>query len=209
MSVVFSGRLDVDVDSSQFSLRFEGDPDRRTSIEDLQAAVLREPDHPPSYEPGVETPLVESVNGDSFKFVVAREYGLTPVETVVLDAESTDDPSWEDAAELSFTATFAVVLAGWASDDPSHVLPLQEGVDYRLRYSVRGAQPSWGGDDDPDEYRIEVWPAPITPPRMLRATSQWAGYWVSHWERGGDAQLRRARVVEPWTALTHPVRDPR
>ena len=186
MTETFRQRLEVDVDYSQFELRLQDDPDREgeETIDELLGSA-REQGDPAPFEPTADTPTVQWVSPDVMQFIVAREYGSTLIETVVYDAAPDPDPAWDEVVELSFTATHTVTLAGWASVDSSDALPLDPGVSYRLRYSIRGAQASWG-EDDGDEYRVELWPSRPSEPQLIRTTSEWGAYWVDNWHERDD-----------------------
>ncbi|MBD0676813.1 hypothetical protein, partial [Streptomyces sp. CBMA156] len=91
-------------------------------------------------------------------------------------------PDWEDVVEVSFRPSGErTVLTEWGGGS-AWDLDLAE-TDHRVRYCARGIDEGRGHDtrmpDEPhaEHYLLQFWPAPPEPARVLRQTSETAGYW--------------------------------
>ena len=96
------------------------------------------------------------------------------------------DESWEDIVEASVQVSGPVLtLVRWAEAE-GLALARMAG-SYRLRYAGRGMDKAQQedtvlGPDPIDHYRIDIWPAPPAPDRVVRQTSDYAAYWHA-WAR--------------------------
>ncbi|MEV1294958.1 hypothetical protein [Pseudonocardia sp. NPDC049635] len=92
-------------------------------------------------------------------------------------------PGFPDVVEVSFTVARGPVEL--SSTDDRADLALAPDF-YRLRYSAAGMDEARamdcrvGDDPAPDRYLLQLWPAPIEPDRVVRSTSEIAGYWHSY-----------------------------
>jgi hypothetical protein len=92
---------------------------------------------------------------------------------------------YEDVVEIDLEAhTPEICLVEWG-DEAVHELPsLPAGVgNYRLRYHARrmdaAAKRGTNVEDNRivDEYLLQIWPAPPTPPASIKITSELARHW--------------------------------
>lgn len=106
--------------------------------------------------------------------------GDVSVRVELHTAAPTLDEQWEEVVEVSFHSTYDVV--GLHTFDGFFELSLPRG-QYRVRYCARGMDPAHDRGmpdaDQPaaDSYLLQLWPAPPGPDRILRQTSEIAGYW--------------------------------
>lgn len=92
------------------------------------------------------------------------------------------DPVWEDVVEVSFRPlSERSVLMEWAGEAVWE-LDLAE-TDYRVRYCAQGMDQATETDTRPDtepqvdRYLLQLWPAPLSPDRVVRQTAAIAAYW--------------------------------
>lgn len=121
--------------------------------------------------------------------VTGLHTGSVAFTVVVATSDPGPDLSYEDIVEADFTArTDELRLHEWGGEGV-HPLPrLPQGPgSYRLRYHGQGMDAAHAGGvvfpEDPavDSYLLQIWPAPVGPPAILRSTSRHAVYW-----QGGD-----------------------
>ncbi|MEV8509648.1 hypothetical protein AB0368_33140 [Actinoplanes sp. NPDC051475] len=124
--------------------------------------------------------LVTGLRSGPVGFVVERH-----------SAEPAIDGSWEEIVESSFrAASDEVVLQEWSGI--RYPLDLDPGP-YRVRYCAKGMDRGWdvetlGLDDEVvDTYLLQIWPGPPLADRIVRQTSDAAGYW--HREHGGQSTV--------------------
>jgi hypothetical protein len=103
--------------------------------------------------------------------------GRVPVEVQVLHAEPLLESDWEEAVEVSVElAGPELVVLGWGGAS-SHTVPLPIPGTYRFRYCASGMDAGrrqdtiLGDEPSPDRYRLQCWPAPMSPDAILRQTS--------------------------------------
>lgn len=87
---------------------------------------------------------------------------------------------WEEAVEVSFRHRAKKLWLGGLMSDP-HPVELPRG-EYRLRYCARGMrqgrdQDVAGKDEVVDAYLLQFWPGRAAPDRIVRQTTEIAGYW--------------------------------
>ena len=112
-----------------------------------------------------------------------RQWAELPVRVQIL-AQHPEEPdaAWGDVVELSIVAGERPAITGWGGETPT-ALPLNDGMSYRLRYLIKGAD--LARDDRPgDSYWVQLWPAPAEPPRILVQESLNGLYW--HAARGTE-----------------------
>lgn len=87
------------------------------------------------------------------------------------------EPQWEDVVEVSFVPTERTLVL--SAFEEFYDLELPADGSLRVRYSARAmdAGHSDMADNPPDEYLLELWPAPPAPEEILRETSASASYW--------------------------------
>jgi hypothetical protein len=104
----------------------------------------------------------------------------------LFEADPGPDEDWEEIVEVSLAVSGPASLVEWASDAGAP-LALAPG-SYRARYSARGMEAGreldTNVDPDPvDHYRLDLWPAPPAPDRIVKQTSETAAYWHD-WAQG-------------------------
>ncbi|GAB3263654.1 SRPBCC family protein [Nocardioides dilutus] len=140
------------------------------------------------------------------------QFGTYDVTIRVSDgaAPPSIESSWEDVSEVSVACQGPLAL-GDLEDGPGEELPVSPGA-YRLRVSARGrtesaareaqfpddAQPD-GAEEPLEHYLLELWPAAIAPPSVVREQSQFARDLVSpptpDWPVEREPGLEAARRV--------------
>lgn len=108
--------------------------------------------------------------------------GDVAVTVELHDLEPTLDGSWEEVVEASFAPTSPeVFLAQWAYEA---AWPLGlDSISYRVRYcatgmdAARAADTRLSGEQPLDRYLLQFWPGPHAPDRVVKQTSERAGYW--------------------------------
>ncbi|SNY60852.1 hypothetical protein [Paractinoplanes atraurantiacus] len=156
-------------------------------------------------EPDIKQAFAGQANGLCGAAVPGALFLMTGLRfgEVGLDVEvhATEPPlgeEWEEAVEVSFAAQpGGVRLAGWESD--GYELPVPPG-DYRVRYCARGIDEGRDvdqldeGADPVDFYLLQFWPAPPSPDRILRQTSDTEDeqYFLNKYGRTPNARLRAA-----------------
>lgn len=119
--------------------------------------------------------------------VTGLHTGAVGLAIHLFDGDPGLDDSWEEVVEVSFVvADDTAALVEWAGTD-THPLALPPGT-YRARYQARnmaaGSELDTNVEDEPvDTYRLDLWPAPAAPDRMVKQTSEVAAYWHD-WARG-------------------------
>ena len=127
--------------------------------------------------------LVQADTHSNLMFVSFQQWGDLPIDVRVLDAEpAITEETWHDVVELSITPPEPMVLDGWEDVNPLD-LGLEVQRSYRVRYSVKDADLARdiGTQEDapfPESYLIEIWPAPVSPPRVVRGESANGQYWT-------------------------------
>jgi hypothetical protein len=121
--------------------------------------------------------LVTGLHTGRVGFAVERHEGAPPV-----------DEGWEEIVEVSFTPVSSqIALVEWAGE-ASWPLEL-EPVAQRVRYCATGMEEGRARDTildgEPvlDRYRLQLWPGPPGPDRVVKQTSEVAAYW-HHFARG-------------------------
>ncbi len=107
--------------------------------------------------------------------------GVVGITITLFDADPGFEKSWEEIVEVSFQAPRGeITLMEWAADrGVGMAVPV--GF-YRARYQGRAMQAANELDtninDTPvDSYRLDLWPAPPAPDRIIKQTSTIAAYW--------------------------------
>lgn len=102
--------------------------------------------------------------------------------TVNLSTVSPDlDQSWEEIVEVSVLVPHgAITLVEWSAEHGER-MTLPPG-EYRVRCSASAMQAANELDtnvtEQPvDRYRLDLWPAPSAPDRIIKQTSEVAAYW--------------------------------
>jgi len=154
-------RYTLDVDYGQFELL------------DMRLCIRDDAGHLPglildigSFEQGI--PLI-----------VFRQYGDVPVEVTLLSAAPAPLGSdWQDVIEFSVVAGEAASISGWGGEGASE-LGLTRGVEYRVRYAVSNADGAGRVFDPPypEDYRLDLWPAPADRAVMVVGESGAGAYW--------------------------------
>jgi hypothetical protein len=102
---------------------------------------------------------------------------------------ATEDPGvdlgYDDVVEIDLEArTTEICLVEWGDEGVHELPPLPAGPgNYRLRYHARAmdeaAKVNTNIEDNRiiDEYLLQIWPAPPTPPASIKITSELARYW--------------------------------
>lgn len=91
------------------------------------------------------------------------------------------DESWEEIVEVSFQVPRgSITLVEWAADR-GIAMAVPAGA-YRGRYQARAMQAASDADPLPDaapvdSYRLDLWPAPPAPDRVVKQSSAVAAYW--------------------------------
>lgn len=107
--------------------------------------------------------------------------GIVGITIHLFDADPGIDESWEEVVEVSFQAPKgAITLMEWAADQGAR-MAVPAG-SYRARYQGRAMQTAneldTNDNDTPvDTYRLDLWPAPPAPDRVVKQTSTVAAYW--------------------------------
>ncbi len=149
------------------------DDDQLVSVEPPNSTLVTVPDQ------------ADDVGGDLW-VNTADQFGPFHVATRRFAAEPGDPgPEWEDVVEVSMITQGKVVVTEMVDNNPQIDL-LNEPGEYRLRVSARGRRIRDFADDDDEEefddgppkewYLLEVWPAPVTDPVVVRLTSPFALY---------------------------------
>lgn len=115
--------------------------------------------------------LVTGLHTGHVGFAVELHAGAPPV-----------DDGWEEVVEVSFApASARVALVEWGGA-ASRPLALAR-VGYRVRYCATGMEAGrardtlLAGEPPLDRYRLQFWPGPPGPDRVLKQTSETAAYW--------------------------------
>lgn len=101
------------------------------------------------------------------------------------DTEPAPGEEWEEIVEASFRPLGATSVRCWGGE-ASWPLDLPSDTDYRVRYNAAGMDEAGemdtilDGEPCVDRYLLQFWPAPPSPDRVVRQTSQSAAYWHAH-----------------------------
>ncbi len=133
--------------------------------------------------PGQVNGLCGARTGDGLFLITGLHTGTVPVEVEFPDVEPILEREWEDAVEVSIGLNGPdLIVLGWAGMS-THTVRLPAPGPYRVRYCAAGMDEGrrrdtrLEGEDAPDRYRLQFWPAPIGPDAILRCTSEIAAYW--------------------------------
>jgi len=148
------------------------------------------------------------VDSSTFEYgialVVFREGGTIAVDVDIFEAEPTPLGSeWQDVMECSVTAGESAWIAGWGNHGGGEI-GLVEGLSYRIRYAVSGADESDGVSDPPhpELYRVDVWRAPLAAARVMVAASAAGTYWnAQHEARAAATEVASLPEGERFRAL--------
>lgn len=107
--------------------------------------------------------------------------GVVGITINLFDTDPGIDESWEEIVEVSFQAPAGeITLVEWAADSGVG-MAVPVGF-HRARYQGRAMQSAselgTNVDDTPvDSCRLDLWPAPPAPDRIVKQTSTVAAYW--------------------------------
>lgn len=108
-----------------------------------------------------------------------RKFGTTPITLdVVAGAPGPPGDEWQQVVEVSLEAGGRLEILSWPGDqEPRSIHDVPAGP-VRLRVQWAGLVPDRfeGMDDDgnsEEHIAFVVWPAPVTPPSVLRVWSFW------------------------------------
>ncbi|NQX13741.1 hypothetical protein HQQ80_19100 [Microbacteriaceae bacterium VKM Ac-2855] len=107
--------------------------------------------------------------------------GHLRLRVVVSDAEP-ELGTWEDIIEVPFEPKTSTLSLMSLFPDATYASPLVQTMvrfelprgRHRARWSIRGFQAAWDLNSDgptPDEYQLDLWPAPSAPESVRR----WSG----------------------------------
>jgi hypothetical protein len=114
----------------------------------------------------------------AIRFIVGPERGPITVEVSMPPSVPEIDESYEDIAEISLSVPRGrVSLLTWVSSYPLPSFPPGPGT-YRVRYSVIGMNLMYA-PTPVEKYLIQLWPAPLADPRILKITSMHGRYLAS------------------------------
>ena len=132
---------------------------------------------------GQRNGLCGSAQPGGLSMVTGLHTGQVPVVIEALDHEPAVDQTWDEIVEVSvqFTET-DLVLAAFQEFIAVH-LPAVGW--YRARWHANGMDEAHAHSRAVDRYLRQLWPAPSTPDRVIRQTSENAAYW--HSAAQGDA----------------------
>lgn len=131
---------------------------------------------------GQENSICGAGDEGALVFLTASQAGLVPVSLVVLDHEPEIADQWQDIVEVSLQVTSSRnVLREWGGGK-SYAVALPADT-YRVRYLCRNCDSalnnsfaqSGPGESAPDEYRIEMWPSPLSKDRVVKVGSNFLG----------------------------------
>ncbi|WP_018635166.1 hypothetical protein [Parafrankia elaeagni] len=165
MRILFSG--EVSVHYSQLTVESQRD----SLIPDLSTAFH-----------GHQNGLCGSAVAGALFLITGLHTGRVGFTVELHDGPPPIDGSWEEIVEVSYEPASAdVLLLQWAGEA---WWPLDlDQTTYRVRYSGAGMDAAKAADtrlsDTPqlDRYRLQFWPGPAAPDRVIRQTSAIAAYW--------------------------------
>lgn len=115
--------------------------------------------------------------------VTGLHTGEVPVDVTWHEGEPALADEWEDVVEVSFDVPASSMVL--ISFDDAIELELGAGGPHRVRYCASGLDAAHQmdtpeeGEDAPDRYAIQLWPAESRPDEIVRQTSGHAAYWHS------------------------------
>lgn len=143
--------------------------------------------------------LIERLDIASILVRVPAQAPLIDVEILVHDRlPESPTPEWEDVAEISaLIPPEGLLLTGWERE-PSHPVPLTLEGSRRIRYSIAGADLAASNPaSDPGRYRLEFWPQPVTPARLVRLQSTFMRRRLATWRNPGTGMPDTYPVEAP------------
>lgn len=107
---------------------------------------------------------------------ITHQWGSAEFTVTVADRDpGADREGYEDIVEVAYVSgSGRLVLAGFSFDEHvMHPLPaLPAGpAAYRVRYHVKGMDME-GTEESPDDHYLQIWPAPIADPVVVKATTR-------------------------------------
>lgn len=100
--------------------------------------------------------------------------GPVPLTVTLHEVEPPVGEDWQDVAEVPWECD-GTPAAVWAFETGAQLETLPAGT-YRVRWSASGVDAAHDltrspGDPVVDRYALDLWPAPVAPPRLLRRTA--------------------------------------
>ncbi len=163
----FESHSVVAADFSQFYVRIRGGLSPVADDDELSLAYYFEPNS-------------SQVPNGLLLLSAARQWGYLPVTVrVTAMRPSALESSWRDVVEISLCATDHVTVTGWEETGLEEALPLIDGRNYRLRYSISDADDV---DDDlsvspREKYLVELWPEEFSPAAVITQLTKKGRYW--------------------------------
>ncbi|MGW5259962.1 hypothetical protein ACWEQG_03255 [Microbispora sp. NPDC004025] len=154
----------------------------QVEVEDCGVAYLADDE----FSEGVETPaqsarIIEVEKGFA-TLHITHQWGPAHFTVTVADRDpGADREGYEDIVEVSYvTGAGRLAMTGFSFGEhvmcPLPALPAGPGA-YRIRYHVKGMDTE-GTQDTVDDHYLQIWPAPVGDPVVVKATTEAFEYFL-------------------------------
>ncbi|MBX6386611.1 MAG: hypothetical protein IRZ07_27160 [Microbispora sp.] len=131
------------------------------------------------YREGMDTPAqsagIIEVEEHCVTLYITHQWGPADFTVTIADRDpGPDREGYEDIVEVGYVSgTGRLVMTGFSFDEhvlsPLPALPAGPGA-YRIRYHVKGMDTE-GTEDATDDHYLQIWPAPLADPAVVKATT--------------------------------------
>ncbi|GII03802.1 hypothetical protein [Planobispora takensis] len=114
---------------------------------------------------------------------ITHQWGPADFTVTIADRDpGADLAAYEDIVEIGYVSVSGEVeMSGFTYDAvamrPLPPLPAGPGT-YRIRYHVKNMDWEGAGDDGIDDHYLQIWPAPLGDPVVVKATSDASQYFL-------------------------------
>ncbi|MEV4458472.1 hypothetical protein [Microbispora sp. NPDC049633] len=154
----------------------------QVEVEDCGIAYLADAEFKEDVKAPVQSARIIEVDKGYATLHITHQWGPADFTVTVADRDpGADREVYEDIVEVSYVSgSGRLEMTGFSFDEhvmcPLPALPAGAGP-YRVRYHVKGRDTE-GTQDAVDDHYLQIWPAPIGDPVVVKATTETAEYFL-------------------------------
>ncbi|MEN3535743.1 hypothetical protein AAH991_11565 [Microbispora sp. ZYX-F-249] len=154
----------------------------QVEVEDCGTAYLADGESIEDVETPAHSAGIIEVEKSCVTLRITHQWGPADFTVTVADRDpGADREGYEDIVEVSYVSgSGRLELTGFSFDEhvmhPLPALPAGPGA-YRIRYHVKGLD-SEGTQDAADDHYLQIWPAPIGDPVVVKTTTEMYEYYL-------------------------------